>query len=217
MISNLSSRVKTRRYDLMRRKNFLPHSDVCKAFYHTPTTFCDSISVERSDACRAIRPVNVFTIRVVLSPISYHRRPQARNAVSETSGIRDSLPTRIAFLTDIAPWRYQPMLPSVLYRITAGIITRFANRATLITVACGNLHYGLAVAPTAVSTILYTNGIVNDIDITNATNPYYRYCAIALPTDIVPPATGKKPVMHRATRAEFGFFQCMDLEGGKKF
>ncbi len=86
-------------------------------------------------------------------PTLHHRCPQARNAANAVSGIRDALPTHMAFLTDIAPRHYQPVLPSpaaLPTRVTTGIIpyyhgmiTRSANRVTLITVAYGNLHYGL--------------------------------------------------------------------------
>ncbi len=137
-------------------------------------------------------PSDSTRIRVFYQLVWHLNAPahlQARNVVSETNGIRDALPTHMALPTDIAPPHYQPIFPMALSTrlstgitdIIAGITTQSANRASLITVACDNLHYGLADAPRALPTRI--------TDIAHCiTNPYYHGI-----TGIAPSATGKKP------------------------
>ncbi len=74
---------------------------------------------------------------------------QARNAASETSGIRDELPTHIALPTDIAQSHYHPTLPSILpyYRWYYRYYRRRYHpicKPSVPNYGCqGNLHYGL--------------------------------------------------------------------------
>ncbi len=103
-------------------------------------------------------PSDSTRIRVFYQPVSHL---QARNGASNASGIRVFLPpSRLASQAVGLEWYI--LLPALrrghYHRYCAaditnpyyrGIITRSAHRATLIPVACGNLHYGLFIAPFA--------------------------------------------------------------------
>ncbi len=83
----------------------------------------------------------------------------------------------IGIINRYSHWYYQPT------RKPVGMITRSANRASLITVAYGNLHYGLADAPRAFPT---------------------RFCASPVTASLV---------MQRVKRAELRFFYFIAIDG----
>ncbi len=111
MISNLSSRVKTRRYDSMRRKKLFA------SFRHLSSVLSYVHGFQRFDFGGTIGPCQAIRPELVFLPPSW---PATR-----TVGV--ALPTHMALSTNIAHCIINPYYH--------GIITRSANRVTLITVA----------------------------------------------------------------------------------
>ncbi len=97
------------------------------SFTSLPARSADSrVGVVLFTSLLALRAVALPTRIPITGGITNpHRITVDRKPVMEVTlvtGIRDAPPTHTAFMTDIAPRHYQPVLPLVLYRITAGII-----------------------------------------------------------------------------------------------